>query len=210
MESKPESWHVGLSPAWGGRFIFGGLWRIRGSTKRRRHPQPGHRELSPRPPGAGEGEKNEFSRRPVAVSIDRARAGARGGLGAWLAAAGAQLSGKNPGGCGAEISYRSRGGAALVADGCRPWPGRGRGLPGTQGILLLRLNPRSFGAQLTALSSSEGLPLQRAQPLGKLEHPPKLGLESLLKPILAEASVLLRHPYLAPCGVIHTIYFIFF
>lgn len=91
------------------------------------HPQHCHRELSPRPPGAGEGEKNEFSRRPVAVSIDRARAGARGGLGAWLAAAGAQLSGKNPGGCGAEISYRSLGGAALVADGCRPRQGPGGG-----------------------------------------------------------------------------------
>lgn len=134
------------------------------------HPQHGHRELSPRPPGAGEGEKNEFSRRPVAVSIDRARAGARGGLGAWLAAAGAQLSGKNPGGCGAEISYRSLGGAALVADGCRPRPGPGGGAsPALLGIPLLPLTPRSIGAQLTAPSCSAGLPLPRAGQQGAWE-----------------------------------------
>lgn len=39
-------------------------------------PTPPEAELRPRPPGAGEGERNEFSCRPVAVSIDRARAGA--------------------------------------------------------------------------------------------------------------------------------------
>lgn len=39
-------------------------------------PAPPKAELRPRPPGAGEGERNEFSCLPVAVSIDRARAGA--------------------------------------------------------------------------------------------------------------------------------------
>lgn len=43
--------------------------------------------------------------------IGRGR-GPRAGLGASLAAAGAQLSGKNWGGCCGEISYRSLGGAA--------------------------------------------------------------------------------------------------
>lgn len=59
--------------------------------------------------------------------IGRGR-GPRAGLGASLAAAGAQLSGKNWGGCCGEISYRSLGGAAgprsalTAAD-----PGRARG-----------------------------------------------------------------------------------
>jgi hypothetical protein len=48
----------------------GGRWRRRASPG----PHPGPRR--PGAPGAGEGENNESSRRPVAVSIDRA--GGRG------------------------------------------------------------------------------------------------------------------------------------
>lgn len=70
-------------------------------------------ELRPRPPGAGAGaragagagEKNEFSCRPVAVSIDRAG----GGL---ARSCRRTIIGKNWGGCCGEISYRSLGGAA--------------------------------------------------------------------------------------------------
>lgn len=59
--------------------------------------------------------------------------GPRAGLGAALAAAGAQLSGKNWGGCCGEISYRSLGGAAgprsalTAADPGRAPPGGGGG-----------------------------------------------------------------------------------
>lgn len=65
--------------------------------------------------------------------IGRGR-GPRAGLGASLAAAGAQLSGKNWGGCCGEISYRSLGGAAgprsaLTAahPGRARWAGAGGG-----------------------------------------------------------------------------------
>lgn len=65
--------------------------------------------------------------------IGRGR-GPRAGLGASLAAAGAQLSGKNWGGCCGEISYRSLGGAAgprSALTAARPgrarWAGAGGG-----------------------------------------------------------------------------------
>ena len=56
--------------------------------------------------------------------IGRGR-GPRAGLGASLAAAGAQLSGKNWGGCCGEISYRSLGGAAGPRSALTGGVGRG-------------------------------------------------------------------------------------
>lgn len=48
---------------------------VLGAARAPPRPRP-EAELGARPPGAREGKKNEFSCRPVAVSIDRTRAGA--------------------------------------------------------------------------------------------------------------------------------------
>lgn len=71
-------------------------------------------ELRLRPPGGGRERKMSFpaARWRWRCQLIRRGRGPRAGLGASLAAAGAQLSGKNWGGCCGEISYRSLGGAA--------------------------------------------------------------------------------------------------
>lgn len=104
-------------------------------------PAPPEAELlRPRPPGAGEGERNEFSRRPVAVSLIGRGRGPRAGLGPCLQPP-AHNYRKNWGGRCGEISYRSlggaAGGAALGADCCRPGPSPPGGC-GEEGAGMLR------------------------------------------------------------------------
>lgn len=101
-------------------------------------PQPGPRRSfarAHREPGRQ--RKMSFPAARWRCQLIGSRRGPRAGLGASLAAAGAQLSGKNWGGCCGEISYRSLGGAAgprsaqTAADPGQPrWAGdgeRGRG-----------------------------------------------------------------------------------
>lgn len=110
--------------------------------------------------------------------IGRGR-GPRAGLGASLAAAGAQLSGKNRGGCCGEISYRSLGGAAGPRSALTAaHPGRARragGGPAPPPLppppVALPLPP-SLRPALLSHSSRRGIDPRR---LARGQAPPPLG-----------------------------------